>query len=122
MMRALAVGVAKPMVVVKLPLVPVKVAALVPCRVRFKLDEPTVSAADGVIVLSAVVLVMSALAPEAAAPRLVRAVLALVAPVPPSATLKAVVNVSALNAGLEPVAISCGVDNVIVPKLFATMI
>ena len=45
-------------------------------------------------------LVMSALAPEAAAPRLVRAPAAVVEPVPPLATVKALVSVRPAKVGL----------------------
>jgi hypothetical protein len=73
------------MVVVFPPLVAVSTLAAVPCKVKACPLAPTVRAPLGVMVLRAVVLVMSPFAPEAAAPRLLRAVAALLALVPPLA-------------------------------------
>ena len=60
-------------------------------------------------------LVMSELAPLAAAPRLVRALAAVVALVPPSAMASGLDKVRLLNVGLLEVAIDCGSDNVTLP-------
>ena len=86
-----------------------------PCNVRLWVVAPTVSDEVGVMVVRAVRLVMSLFTPLAAAPRLVRAPEALVAPVPPLVTGRAVDRVRAPNVGDEVVAMSCGKDNVKLP-------
>jgi len=89
---------------VKPPLVAVTVLLALPCRVNCWLVEPTVRAALGVMVFRAVVLVMSLLAPFTAAPRLLLAPAAVVAPVPPLPNAKALLRVRPANVGLEVVA------------------
>ena len=92
-MVTLAVGVAKPKVVVKPPDVPVTTLAAVPCRVKTWLVAPAVKAAEGVIEFKADVEVMSLLAPDAAAPKLLRAPAAVPLLVPPLAIGKRPVKV-----------------------------
>ena len=86
----MAVGTAKPTLVVKPLSVALRTVEAFPCRVKAALVEPTdvVLASD----------VMSVLAPEAAAPKLVRAPAAVDAPVPPLATLVWPVNSAELRS------------------------
>ena len=91
-----------------------------PCNVRLWVVAPTVSDEVGVMVVRAVRLVMSLFTPLAAAPRLVRAPEALVAPVPPLVTGRAVLRVRALKVGLAVVLIPCIVSTLplVTDKLF----
>lgn len=100
----LAVGVTKPMVVVNDPFLAVMILVLVPCSVKPCEAAPSVKLLLGVIVLSAVVLVMSLLAPVTAELRFDRAPAAVMAPVPPLAILKAVDKVRPLKVGDDEVA------------------
>ena len=76
-----------------------------PWRVRLWVVAPTIRAEVGVMVVRAVRLVMSLLVPLAAALRLVLALAALMAPVPPLVTGRAVERVRAAKVGLAVVLI-----------------
>lgn len=86
-MVALATGLAKTKLLVKAPLTELRLVVALPCNVRFWPVLPIVKLAPGVIAVREVRLVMSELAPLAAAPRLLRAPKAVVEPVPPKPTL-----------------------------------
>ena len=75
----MAVGLAKPTLVLKPPAVALKTEPALPCNVKAEPAEPTV--------VTLAKLVISLFAPLAAAPRLVRAPVAVVAAVPPFARL-----------------------------------
>ena len=111
----MAVGAANARLLVKLPLVAVSVVLALPCKIRFWVVEPIVSAAPGFITVRLVRLVISLLAPLAAAPRAERAPPTLVAPVPPLPMLSALVRLRLANVGLDVVAIFCGKLSVIAP-------
>ena len=112
----LPLRVAKAKVVV-LPPVPATIVELAePWRAKIAPELPTVMVEPPLLIaLTVVSEVMSELAPEAAAPRLVRATPAVVAPVPPLATLKAVPRVKPPKVGVELVAMLCGNDKVTAP-------
>ena len=78
----------KPTVVINPPPVAVMVELALPCSVNVWVVAPTIRLADGVMVLSSVVLVMSALKPLPAANNPLRARAGVVPPVPPLATDK----------------------------------
>jgi len=97
---------AKASVVVFRPLPATIVDEADPCKANIAPVLPTVMVeAPLFMALTVVSEVMSELAPEAAAPRLVRAPAPVIAPVPPLATLKAVVRVKPPKVGVEVVAI-----------------
>ena len=112
----LPLKVAKARVVVLAPLPTAKLLAAEPWRVKLAPLLPTVMAEAPLFMeLTVVNEVMSELAPLAAAPRLVRAPLPVVAPVPPLATLKAVLRVKPPKVGVEAVPILWGRDSVTAP-------
>jgi hypothetical protein len=102
--------------VVLAPLPTLKVLVLEPCRFNTPPVLPTVMvAAPSLMAVTAVSEVISELAPLAAALRLVLAPDAVVAPVPPLATLKAVLKVRPPKVGVELVPMFWGKDSVIAP-------
>ena len=102
----LPLKVAKARVVVLPPLPATKVEATEPWRVRLAPVLPTVMAEAPLLMAETVVSeVMSELAPLAAAPRLVLAPPAVVEPVPPLATVRALPRVKPPKVGVELVAI-----------------
>ena len=102
--------------VVLAPLPTLKVLEAEPCKSRIPPVLPTVMVdAPSFMAVTVVSEVMSELAPLAAALRLVLAPEAVVAPVPPLATLKAVDNVKPPKVGVELVPMFWGRDSVIAP-------
>ena len=97
---------AKASVVVLSPVPATIVDEADPCRAKIAPLLPTVIVEPPLFMaLTVVSEVMSELAPLAAAPRLVRAPAAVIAPVPPLATLRAVPRVKPPKVGVELVAI-----------------
>ena len=102
----LPLNVAKAKDVVFTPLPTVSVLVAEPCKARIAPVLPTVIVeAPLFMALTVVSEVMSELAPLAAAPKLVLATPALVAPVPPLATVKALPRVKPPKVGVDTVAI-----------------